>query len=260
MELVEFCCATWPRAASVTACVCGLTVLTGLIIFQAIDVDVDLCHPKIKVFWTYLSFAKKIILTLGMSSSGKFPTSSSTFCLPELILVLSYFCFRHSGLSLLILKQQGITSLQFQSLKQISAGNIYITDNSNLCYYHTVNWTSLFSTPSQKTVIHRNKKAENCSKYCCSLQLLVYDCLTLGGKWYHYWQGALQGAGQELHWCPVELHGRQRSCDHLQNIRIGPSLPLSRFIGKGNVLRYVQMSTPSLPWGELCRLAIHFHK
>uniref|UniRef100_A0A669QGI4 Receptor protein-tyrosine kinase n=1 Tax=Phasianus colchicus TaxID=9054 RepID=A0A669QGI4_PHACC len=73
------------------------------------------------------------------------------------------FCFCHSGLSLLILKQQGITSLQFQSLKQISAGNIYITDNSNLCYYHTVNWTSLFSTPSQKTVIHRNKKAENCT-------------------------------------------------------------------------------------------------
>uniref|UniRef100_A0A8B9CWV0 Receptor protein-tyrosine kinase n=1 Tax=Anser brachyrhynchus TaxID=132585 RepID=A0A8B9CWV0_9AVES len=74
-----------------------------------------------------------------------------------------FFCFCHSGLSLLILKQQGITSLQFQSLKQISAGNIYITDNSNLCYYHTVNWTSLFSTPSQKTVIHRNKKAENCT-------------------------------------------------------------------------------------------------
>uniref|UniRef100_A0A8C3UHZ7 Receptor protein-tyrosine kinase n=1 Tax=Catharus ustulatus TaxID=91951 RepID=A0A8C3UHZ7_CATUS len=60
-------------------------------------------------------------------------------------------------------RQQGITSLQFQSLKQISAGNIYITDNSNLCYYHTVNWTSLFSTPSQKTVIHRNKRAENCT-------------------------------------------------------------------------------------------------
>uniref|UniRef100_A0A8B9IC91 Receptor protein-tyrosine kinase n=1 Tax=Anser brachyrhynchus TaxID=132585 RepID=A0A8B9IC91_9AVES len=85
-----------------------------------------------------------------------------------------FFCFCHSGLSLLILKQQGITSLQFQSLKQISAGNIYITDNSNLCYYHTVNWTSLFSTPSQKTVIHRNKKAENsadgmvCNELCSS--------------------------------------------------------------------------------------------
>ncbi|KAG8124658.1 hypothetical protein E2320_019993 [Naja naja] len=70
-----------------------------------------------------------------------------------------------SGLSLLILKQQGIRSLQFQSLKHISAGNVYITDNSNLCYYHTINWTSLFSSPNQKTVIHRNKRPENCSKY-----------------------------------------------------------------------------------------------
>lgn len=69
-----------------------------------------------------------------------------------------------SGLSLLILKQQGIRSLQFQSLKHISAGNIYITDNSNLCYYHTINWTRLFSTSNQKTIIHRNKKSDNCSK------------------------------------------------------------------------------------------------
>uniref|UniRef100_A0A8C0ZBF6 receptor protein-tyrosine kinase n=1 Tax=Cyanistes caeruleus TaxID=156563 RepID=A0A8C0ZBF6_CYACU len=95
-------------------------------------------------------------------------------CLLKLIPTLSHFCSHPSGLSLLILKQQGITSLQFQSLKQISAGNIYITDNSNLCYYHTVNWTSLFSTPSQKTVIHRNKRAENsadgmvCNELCSS--------------------------------------------------------------------------------------------
>uniref|UniRef100_A0A8C0UJI6 Receptor protein-tyrosine kinase n=1 Tax=Cyanistes caeruleus TaxID=156563 RepID=A0A8C0UJI6_CYACU len=92
-----------------------------------------------------------------------FPTRYNKLCLLKLIPTLSHFCSHPSGLSLLILKQQGITSLQFQSLKQISAGNIYITDNSNLCYYHTVNWTSLFSTPSQKTVIHRNKRAENCT-------------------------------------------------------------------------------------------------
>ncbi|MBZ3876279.1 Receptor tyrosine-protein kinase erbB-4 [Sciurus carolinensis] len=69
----------------------------------------------------------------------------------------------YSGLSLLILKQQGITSLQFQSLKEISAGNIYITDNSNLCYYHTINWTTLFSTINQRIVIRDNRKAENCT-------------------------------------------------------------------------------------------------
>ncbi|XP_076788169.1 receptor tyrosine-protein kinase erbB-4 [Arvicanthis niloticus] len=69
----------------------------------------------------------------------------------------------YSGLSLLILKQQGITSLQFQSLKEISAGNIYITDNSNLCYYHTINWTTLFSTINQRIVIRDNRRAENCT-------------------------------------------------------------------------------------------------
>lgn len=106
------------------------------------------------------------------------PVGNYKLCLLKLISILSPFCSHPSGLSLLILKQQGITSLQFQSLKQISAGNIYITDNSNLCYYHTVNWTSLFSTPSQKTVIHRNKRAENCSKY-----LLLTAPDSAGGLW-----------------------------------------------------------------------------
>lgn len=140
-----------------------------------------LCHLKLKVFWANL---QKMVVPLETNFSGKFSTSSTEFHLWShllgLIPVLFRFC--HSGLSLLILKQQGITSLQFQSLKQISAGNIYITDNSNLCYYHTVNWTSLFSTPSQKTVIHRNKKAENCSKYCFSMQIFLPVIGSLWGK------------------------------------------------------------------------------
>ncbi|OCT63766.1 hypothetical protein XELAEV_18044862mg [Xenopus laevis] len=69
----------------------------------------------------------------------------------------------YSGISLLILKQQSLNSLQFQSLKEISAGNVYITDNPNLCYYHTVNWTSLFRTSNQRTTIRENKKSENCT-------------------------------------------------------------------------------------------------
>lgn len=127
---------------------------------------------------------QKMVMPLETNFSGKFSTSSTECHLWSHLLGLIpvLFCFCHSGLSLLILKQQGITSLQFQSLKQISAGNIYITDNSNLCYYHTVNWTSLFSTPSQKTVIHRNKKAENCSKYCFSMQIFLPVIGSLWGK------------------------------------------------------------------------------
>lgn len=159
------------------------------------------------------------------SSQPAFGSSTSWGSLP-------FFCFCHSGLSLLILKQQGITSLQFQSLKQISAGNIYITDNSNLCYYHTVNWTSLFSTPSQKTVIHRNKKAENCSKYCRSVQafLLItgYDWGENGGAT----EDRLLWAGQNspgVTW--HELCEHQWVCDHYTICKYGPAF-LRRFIGK----------------------------
>ncbi|GCB66743.1 hypothetical protein scyTo_0007929, partial [Scyliorhinus torazame] len=69
----------------------------------------------------------------------------------------------YSGISLLILKQQWITSLHFQSLVEISAGNVYVSDNPNLCYYHTVNWTVLFRTTFQKPVIKNNRNSQNCT-------------------------------------------------------------------------------------------------
>ncbi|MFT7819388.1 receptor tyrosine-protein kinase erbB-4 [Arapaima gigas] len=70
----------------------------------------------------------------------------------------------YSGISLLVLKQQWLSSLQLQSLKEISAGNIYITNNSRLCYYNTVNWTSLFRTSAQNTLIHSNRDPKACSE------------------------------------------------------------------------------------------------
>ncbi|XP_032880198.1 receptor tyrosine-protein kinase erbB-4 isoform X1 [Amblyraja radiata] len=69
----------------------------------------------------------------------------------------------YSGISLLILKQQWVTSLHFQSLMEISAGNVYVSDNPNLCYYHTVNWTVLFRTSMQKPVIKNNRNSQNCT-------------------------------------------------------------------------------------------------
>uniref|UniRef100_A0A8C9SYY9 Receptor protein-tyrosine kinase n=1 Tax=Scleropages formosus TaxID=113540 RepID=A0A8C9SYY9_SCLFO len=69
----------------------------------------------------------------------------------------------YSGISLLILKQQWMSSLQLQSLKEISAGNIYITNNSRLCYYNTVNWTSLFRTNTQKALVRNNRDPKACS-------------------------------------------------------------------------------------------------
>nr|XP_055072329.1 receptor tyrosine-protein kinase erbB-4 isoform X2 [Misgurnus anguillicaudatus] len=68
----------------------------------------------------------------------------------------------YSGISLLVLKQQWISSLQLQSLSEISAGNIYVTNNSQLCYYNTVNWTQLFRTNTQKAMIRNNRDPKEC--------------------------------------------------------------------------------------------------
>uniref|UniRef100_A0A8C3B3A8 Receptor protein-tyrosine kinase n=1 Tax=Cyclopterus lumpus TaxID=8103 RepID=A0A8C3B3A8_CYCLU len=69
----------------------------------------------------------------------------------------------YSGISLLVLKQQGISSLQLQSLKEISAGNVHIAENSQLCYYNTVNWTRLFRAPNQKVLVRNNQSPQKCS-------------------------------------------------------------------------------------------------
>ncbi|XP_071315173.1 receptor tyrosine-protein kinase erbB-4-like isoform X2 [Trachinotus anak] len=70
----------------------------------------------------------------------------------------------YSGISLLVLKQQGISSLQLQSLREISAGNVHIAENSQLCYYNTVNWTRLFRAANQKVLVRNNRSPLECSR------------------------------------------------------------------------------------------------
>ncbi|XP_075463320.1 receptor tyrosine-protein kinase erbB-4 isoform X3 [Ascaphus truei] len=138
------------------------TKINGNLIFLVIGIDGDPYHAiaaldpeKLNVFRT----VREITGYLNIQSWPKNMTDLSVFS--NLVTIGGRVLY--SGISLLILKQQSIISLQLQSLKEISAGNVYITDNHNLCYYHTINWTSLFRTPSQKTHIRQNKKAENCT-------------------------------------------------------------------------------------------------
>ncbi|XP_047659601.1 receptor tyrosine-protein kinase erbB-4 isoform X1 [Tachysurus fulvidraco] len=70
----------------------------------------------------------------------------------------------YSGISLLILKQRWITSLSFQSLQEISAGNVYISNNSQLCFYHTLNWTRFFRSSGQRALLNNNKETQQCVK------------------------------------------------------------------------------------------------
>ncbi|TKS67369.1 Receptor tyrosine-protein kinase erbB-4 [Collichthys lucidus] len=72
----------------------------------------------------------------------------------------------YSGISLLVLKQQGISSLQLQSLREISAGNVHIAENSQLCYYNTVNWTRLFRAANQKVLVRNNQSPKQCYAGC----------------------------------------------------------------------------------------------
>ncbi|CAF98213.1 unnamed protein product, partial [Tetraodon nigroviridis] len=84
-----------------------------------------------------------------------------------------------SGISLLILKQRWISSFKFQSLDEISAGNVYISNNSGLCFYNTVNWTSLFRTSNQKVLIRNNRDPKECSQ----LQMVCDGMCSEEGCW-----------------------------------------------------------------------------
>lgn len=94
------------------------------------------------------------------------PSFFSALLHPFLMISSFFFFFSSiSGISLLILKQRWISSFKFQSLDEISAGNVYIFNNSGLCFYNTVNWTSLFRTSNQKVLIRNNRDPKECSKW-----------------------------------------------------------------------------------------------
>ncbi|XP_041656341.1 receptor tyrosine-protein kinase erbB-3b isoform X2 [Cheilinus undulatus] len=46
--------------------------------------------------------------------------------------------------SLMVMRIPTLTSLGLRSLREISDGSVYISQNANLCYQHTVNWAQLF--------------------------------------------------------------------------------------------------------------------
>ncbi|TRY54340.1 hypothetical protein DNTS_021314 [Danionella cerebrum] len=50
----------------------------------------------------------------------------------------------HKPFSLLVMKNPSLTSLGLHSLHEISDGSVYITQNTNLCYHHTIDWRQIF--------------------------------------------------------------------------------------------------------------------
>lgn len=59
-----------------------------------------------------------------------------------------------------------LTSLGLRSLREISDGSVYISQNANLCYHHTVNWTQLFrGSRVQVNNLSNNKLLVACGEF-----------------------------------------------------------------------------------------------
>lgn len=79
------------------------------------------------------------------------------------------------------MKNLNITSLGLRSLKEISAGRIYISANRQLCYHHSLNWTRLLRGPSEERLdIKHNRPRRDCGEGKCPLGGNEYkDCSAL---------------------------------------------------------------------------------
>ncbi|XP_057715357.1 receptor tyrosine-protein kinase erbB-4-like isoform X5 [Corythoichthys intestinalis] len=141
------------------------TKINGNLIFLITGIKGDMYHgigpldpERLNVFHT----VKEITGFLNIQSWPEKMTDLSVFS--NLATIGGRSLYSGSDISLLILKQRWISSLQFQSLDEISAGNVYIFNNSRLCFYNTVNWTSLFRTPTQKVLIRNNRDPKECTQ------------------------------------------------------------------------------------------------
>uniref|UniRef100_A0A8C2HCS0 Receptor protein-tyrosine kinase n=1 Tax=Cyprinus carpio TaxID=7962 RepID=A0A8C2HCS0_CYPCA len=137
------------------------TKINGNLVFLITGIKGDIYHniepldpEKLNVFRT----VREITGFLNIQSWPENMTDLSVFSNLATIGGRSLY----SGISLLVLKQQWISSLKLQSLGEISAGNVYVTNNSQLCYYNTVNWTGLFRTSTQKALIRNNRDPKEC--------------------------------------------------------------------------------------------------
>uniref|UniRef100_A0AAV2LYR5 Receptor protein-tyrosine kinase n=1 Tax=Knipowitschia caucasica TaxID=637954 RepID=A0AAV2LYR5_KNICA len=65
--------------------------------------------------------------------------------------------------SLMVMRIPSLTSLGLRSLTEISDGSVYISQNKNLCFHNSVNWTQLFrGSRVRVNNINSNKPWETC--------------------------------------------------------------------------------------------------
>uniref|UniRef100_A0AAR2K8T0 Receptor protein-tyrosine kinase n=1 Tax=Pygocentrus nattereri TaxID=42514 RepID=A0AAR2K8T0_PYGNA len=138
------------------------TKINGNLIFLVTGIKGDMYHGIAALDPERLNVFRTVREITGFLNIQSWPENMTNFGVFSSLATIGGRSL-YSGISLLILKQRWITSLQFQSLQEISAGNVYITNNSQLCYYNTVNWTGLFRTSGQRALIKSNKDPRECT-------------------------------------------------------------------------------------------------
>lgn len=79
--------------------------------------------------------------------------------------------------SLLVMKIPSLTSLGLRSLREISDGSVYISNNVNLCYHHTVDWIQIFTGSRRQRRRNNNDIKENKPQDQCEAEGHICDPL-----------------------------------------------------------------------------------
>lgn len=99
------------------------------------------------------------------------------------LLIYLHFYFFIRPFSLLVMKVDSLTSLGLSSLREISDGSVYISNNTHLCYQHTVKWQQIFTGSQikrrrQLNDIKFNKLPSQCGKKKSDRVLLLF-CMSI---------------------------------------------------------------------------------
>lgn len=66
---------------------------------------------------------------------------------------------------MVVIRTKHLRWLGLRSLEEVSAGNVMVKDNPQLCYTQPFHWKRLFKSTEQVDRIYNNKPAELCGEY-----------------------------------------------------------------------------------------------
>ncbi|XP_063808696.1 receptor tyrosine-protein kinase erbB-3 [Pseudophryne corroboree] len=140
------------------------TKILGNLDFLTIGLDGDEWMNVTALDPNKLSIFKTVQEITGYLNIQSWPKHMNDFSVFSSLTTIGGRTLYNRGVSLLVMKNSNVTSLGFRSLRDISAGKVYITENENLCFYHTINWTSLFTTRRQNYELKNNRAPAACVK------------------------------------------------------------------------------------------------